>query len=80
MDILLHGYCRENILDGIIILQEIYIRQFENNNDINSDDGKLCLCILQHAKGVVTNKSVGFWSSRERGLKHLLEWRQFKSK
>ena len=50
MDILLHGYCRENILDdGIIILQEIYIMQFLNTNDTISDDEKLYLCILQNA-------------------------------
>ena len=50
MDILLHGYCRENILDdGIIILQEIYIMQFLNTNDTVSDAEKLYLCILQNA-------------------------------
>ena len=52
MDILLHGYCRENILDdGIIILQEIYIMQFLNTNDTISDAEKLYLffCILQNA-------------------------------
>ena len=42
MDILLHGYCRENILDdGIIILQEIYIMQFLNTDDAIYDAGKL---------------------------------------
>ena len=50
MDILLHGYCRENILDdGLIILQEIYIMQFLNTNDIISNAEKLYLCILQNA-------------------------------
>ena len=59
MDILLHGYCRENILDnGIIILNEIYIMQFLNTNDTISDAEKLNLCILQNAKGVPSNKYV----------------------
>ena len=61
MDILLDGYCRENILDGIIILQEIYIMQFLNTNvnDTISDAGKLYICILQNAKECPPlNKSV----------------------
>ena len=78
MDILLHGYCRENILDnGIIILNEIYIMQFLNTNDTISDAEKLNLCIFQNCKGAVTNKSVAKVGileqprGGERGLKHV---------
>ena len=66
MDILLHGYCRENILDdGIIILQEIHIMQTLMTPFLMLKSYIFVFCkMLKECPQTTLWPKLGFWSSR----------------